>query len=165
MNQGFWKREWLVALAGVVLLAVASCGDDDGTELASELFGTWDLVSIQASGMTANCPGEIQLGGDDSVSCGTEATTFNSDGTFVEVETTDEFGNEINFRSEGTWLTQGSTLTITYLREGPDENSLQPLNPPETESVTWSVAGGTLTISITSPLPPFIEISATLQKL
>ncbi len=34
-----------------------------------------------------------------------------------------------------------------------------------TESAMWSVAGSTLTVSITSPFPPMIELIATLEKL
>ncbi|MDH3625685.1 MAG: hypothetical protein OES69_11195 [Myxococcales bacterium] len=70
-----------------------------------------------------------------------------------------------NFRSEGTWSTQGTALTLTYRQEGEDENSLQPIDPPVTESAMWSVAGSTLTVSITSPFPPMIELIATLEKL
>jgi hypothetical protein len=158
----------MLALAGVALLGVASCGDDGGggaPQLASELFGTWDLVSIEAAEMIEPCPGEIVLSDEDAVSCGTQETTFNSDGTFVEIETTDELGDLFNFRSEGTWSTQGSALTLTYRQEGEDENSLQPIDPPVTESAMWSVAGSTLTVSITSPFPPMIELIATLEKL
>ncbi len=187
MKHWSWKRGWLLALAGVALLGVASCGDDGGgtagtggmagsggmggdggaggaPQLASELFGTWDLVSIEASGMTTDCPGEIELSDTEAVSCGTQETTFNSDGTFVEIETTDELGDPFDFRSEGTWSTQGSTLTLTYRQEGEDENSLQPVEPPVTESAMWSVAGNTLTVSITSPFQPMVELIARLEK-
>lgn len=184
MKHSFCPKGWLLALAGVALLGVASCSDDGGgaggtaggggmggdggaggaPQLASELFGTWDLVSIEAAGMSMNCPGVIELNATEEVSCPTGATTFNSDGTFVEIETTDEFENPSSFWSEGTWSTQGSTLTLTFTQEGPDENNLQPVDPPETESAMWSVAGTTLTISVTSPIAPFVEIKGTLEK-
>jgi len=158
-----WVR--LFALAGVALVGVASCGDDGGgTALAPELFGTWDLESIEADAMSADCPGEIELSDTEAVSCGTEATTFNADGTFFEIETTDELGAPYDWRSEGTWATQGNTLSLTYRQEGPDAGNLQPINPPESQSGTWSVAGDTLTISGTSPFPPFGSVTGTLQK-
>ena len=62
--------------------------------------------------MSASCPGEIEITDTLSVSCGTQATTFNADGTFADVQTTDEFGAPFDWRSEGTWSTQGSTLTL-----------------------------------------------------
>ena len=165
MRYLFLNRVRLIALAGVALVGVAGCGGDGGgTDLASELLGTWDLESLEANDMSTDCPGEIELSDTEAVSCGTEATTLRGDGTFVEIETTDELGDPFNWRSEGTWTTQGSTLSLTYLQEGPDEDNLQAINPPKSESVTWSIAGSTLTISATSPLPPFVLVTATLQR-
>lgn len=158
-----WVR--LLAVAYVALVGVSGCGGDGGgTDLASELLGTWDLESLEADEMSTDCPGEIELNATEAVSCGTEASILNADGTFVEIETTDELGDPFNWRSEGTWTTQGSTLSLTYLQEGPDEDNLQAINPPKSESVTWSIAGSALTISATSPLPPFVLVTATLQK-
>jgi hypothetical protein len=163
MKHSFWKQGWLLASAIVAMLAVASCGDD-GAALAPELFGTWDLVSIATGEMSTDCPGEIELSDTESVSCGTQTETFNSDGTFVEIETTDELGVPYDYRTEGTWSTQGSTLSLTYKREGPDENSLQPIEPPETQNGTWNVSGSTLTFVATNPFPPNVEIRGTLEK-
>ena len=146
MKYWFSRLIWVLALAGVPSVGLAGCGDD-GAEVAPELIGTWDAVSIEAEGMSMSCPGEIELSDTSSVSCFTQAITFNTDGTFVGVQTTDEFGDPFDWRNEGTWSMEGSTLTLTYLQEGPDADNLEPIDPPETGSASWSVSGDTLTIS------------------
>jgi len=163
MKHWFLTLAWVLALASTPLIGIAACGDD-GATLASELFGTWDAVSVEAEGMSTSCPGEIEITDTLSVSCSTQATTFNADGTFVEVETTDELGAPFDWRSEGTWSTQGSTLMLTFTKEGPDADSLQPIDPPETQSGTWSVSGTTLTLVVESPFPPFTTVTGTLEK-
>lgn len=150
MKYWFLHRVSVFALTALPLAGFAGCGAEGGT-LAPELFGTWDFVSIEANGMNTSCPGEIEITGTEAVSCGTEAVTFNTDGTVVQVETTDELGDPFDWRSEGTWSTQGSTLTLTLTQEGTDADNLQPLDPPETSSGTWSVSGNTLTLSVTAP--------------
>lgn len=179
MKHWVWKQGWLFGLVSVVFLAAVGCGDDGtgtggmgtggvggggGGMVSPELFGTWSLATIATQGMSENCPGEIDLNATESISCGTQTDTFNSDGTFVEIQTTDELGDPDPFRSEGTWSTDGNMLTITYLRDGPDENNLTPLVPPETQTGTWSVAGTTLTLMIMDPELPGITITGTLQK-
>lgn len=164
MNHPLLDLRHVLVLVAAALLS-ASCGSEGGTaQLAEELFGTWDLISLEADGMTTDCPGEIMLGDEESVSCATQYLTLSANGTFIEIETTDELGNPFNYRYEGTWATSGNTLTLTYLREGPDENNLDPISPPETESGSWSLSGTTLTVSIPTPVPPFITVSATLEK-
>lgn len=163
MKHSFLKLAWLFASVSIPLIGIAACGDD-GPTLASELFGTWDAVSIEAEGMSTSCPGEIEITDTLSASCGTQAPTFNSDGTFAEVQTTDEFGVPFDWRSEGIWSTQGSTLTLTSTHEGTDEGSLQPIDPPETQSATWSVSGSTLTLAAVSPFPPLTTVIFTLEK-
>jgi hypothetical protein len=146
MKYGFSRLIWVLALVGVPWVGLAGCGDD-GAEVAPELIGTWDAVSLEAEGMSTSCPGEIELSDTSSVSCFTQAVTFNTDGTFVGVQTTDELGDPFDWRNEGTWSTEGSTLTLTYLQEGPDADNLEPIDPPETGSASWSVSGSTLTMS------------------
>lgn len=164
MRYSFLNFERLFVLTVFVLLG-AGCGSDGSTaQLAEELFGTWDLVSLEAEGISTDCPGEILLGGEESVSCGTEYFTLSSNGTFAEIETTDELGNPFEYRSEGSWATNGSTLTLTYLREGPNESNLDPINPPDVQSGTWSVSGTSLMVSIPIPLPPFSPVLTTLEK-
>jgi Lipocalin-like domain len=160
MKYWFSRLIWVLALAGVPWVGLAGCGDD-GAEVAPELFGTWDAVSIEAEGMSTSCPGEIELSDTSSVSCGTEASTFNADGTFVEVQTTDELGDPFDWRIEGTWSTEGSTLTLTYRQEGPDADNLEPIDPPETVSASWSVSGNTLTTSIQFGL---VTVTGTAEK-
>jgi hypothetical protein len=154
---------WLLAFAGLASVELAACGDD-GAALASELFGTWEVVSLEAEGMSTTCPGEIEFPDTSSVSCGTGATTFNADGTFVEVQTTDEFGDLFDWRTEGTWSTEGSALTLTYRQEGPDADHLEPIDPPETWSASWSVSGDALTLTATPPEPPFVTVTATAER-
>ena len=167
MKRCVWRHGWVLGLVGVVFFAAVGCGDDDtgtGGTVSPELFGTWSLASIAAEGMSADCPGEVTLNATQSVSCGTQTNTFNSDGTFVEIQTTDELGDPDPFRSEGTWSTNGDMLSITYTMEGPDEDSLQPLVPPETQTATWSVAGTTLTLMVSDPELPGVTITGTLEK-
>ena len=172
MKRCVWRQGWVLGLVGVVFFAAVGCGDDGtgtggmgtGGTVSPELFGTWSLASIAAEGMSADCPGEVDLNATQSVSCGTQTDTFDSDGTFVEIQTTDELGDPDPFRSEGTWSTNGNMLSITYAMEGPDESSLQPLVPPETQTGTWSVAGTTLTLMISDPELPGVTITGTLKK-
>ncbi len=129
----------------VPLASFVGCGDEG---LARELFGTWDQVSIEALGFT-DCPGEIWVTDTEIIlTCGTLAHTFNADGTFVSIWTTDEFGDPYNWRREGTWSTEGSTLTLTTTKEGRDGDNLQRLHRPRTSTQTWSVSGDTLTLSV-----------------
>jgi hypothetical protein len=164
MGYSSYKWIWLAAFAVVVPASFLGCGDEDGGELAPELFGTWDLISLEAEGMSTDCPGEIVLSETESVSCGTESITLNSDGTLIDIETTDELGDPYDYRTEGTWSTAGSTLTLTYTAEGPDEDNLQPIDPPQVETSTWSLTGTTLTVSIPSPPPGSVTVVATLEK-
>lgn len=161
MNDWFLRSMWSLAFAGVASVCLAACGDD-GAALASELFGTWDAVSIEAEGMSTSCPGEIDLSDTSSVSCGTEAATFNADGTYVAVQTTDELGDPYDWRIEGTWSTSGDTLTLTYRQEGPDADNLEPIDPPETASASWSVSGNTLTTS--TQFGPFTVIGTSEKR-
>ena len=163
MKHSFLNVAWVLALVSIPSIGIAACGDD-GATLASELFGTWDAVSIEAEGMSTSCPGEIEITDTLSASCDTQATSFNADGTFAEVQTTNEFGEPFDWRSEGTWSTQGSTLTLTFTHEGPDADSLQPIDSPEPQSATWSVSGSTLTLAAASPFPPFTTVTGTLEK-
>jgi hypothetical protein len=152
---------WLLPFAGVASVGLLGCGDD-GAALASELFGTWDAVSIEAEGMSTDCPGEIELSDMSSVSCGTEATTFNADGTYVAIQTTDELGEPFDWRIEGTWSTSGNTLTLTSTQEGPDADNLEPIDPPETAIASWSVSESTLTVS--TQFGPFTVIGTSEKR-
>jgi len=154
---------WTLVSGAVLAIGATGCGDDGGA-LPSELFGTWDAVSLEAEGMSTPCPGEIDITATDSVSCGTEATTFNADGTLVVVETTDELGDPFDWRQEGTWSTSGNTLTETVTREGPDASNLQAVDPPDVSAGTFRVSGSTLTVSVTSPSAPPVTVTGTLQQ-
>ena len=120
-------------------------------ELAAELFGTWDLVELEVMMMTMDCPGVMGIGPDpdDTVECSAGFVTFNADGTYFSIETTDALGNPSNLRTEGTWSTDGNILTTTDTHEGPDGGTLDPIDPPESSDVEWSISGNTLSITIT----------------
>lgn len=165
MGYSSYQWIWLAAFAVVGSGSFLGCGDEDGGgELAPELFGTWDLISLETDGLSTDCPGEIVLSETDSVSCGTQSTTFNPDGTLVGIETTDELGDPYDERSEGTWSTEGSTLILTYTQEGPDEDNLQPIDPPRVETATWSVTGTTLSIFAQSPFGDPVTVVATFER-
>jgi hypothetical protein len=161
MKDWFLRSMWLLAFAGVASVGLLGCGDN-GAALAPDLFGTWDAISIESEGMSTSCPGEIELSDTSSVSCGTEASTFNADGTYVAIQTTDELGDPFDWRTEGTWSTSGNTLTLTSRQEGPDADNLEPIDPPETGSASWSVTGSTLTVS--TQLGPFTVIGTSEKR-
>jgi hypothetical protein len=127
------------------LVSFVGCGDEGGM-LAPELFGTWDAASLEENGISTDCPGRIQITNGAWIACGTDAITFNADGTFALWSSTDQFGDPYNWRFEGTWSTQGGTLTLTTTKEGPDGDNLQPLDPPPTTTTPWSVSGDTLAL-------------------
>jgi len=131
------------ALGVLPLASFVGCGDE-APMLAGELFGTWDAASLEENGIRTDCPGRIQITNGEWIACGTDVLSFNADGTFVLATTTDQFGDPHNWRWEGTWSTQGSTLTLTTTKEGPDGDNLQPLDPPPTTTTSWSVSGDTL---------------------
>jgi len=119
-----------VCTLGVLPLGFVSCGDE-AAMLAPELFGTWESTYIEQNGMRSD---------DCLTDCAT--ITFNADGTYVLVIITDPV------RGEGTWSTQGSILTLTRTKVGPDVDNMQPFDPPRTTEYGWSVSGDTLAVSL-----------------
>jgi hypothetical protein len=117
-----------VCALGVV--PVVGCGDDAAT-LAPELFGTWVSTYTELNGMRSD---------DCLTDCAT--VTFNADGTYVVVVPI------LPERGEGTWSTRGSILTLTHTKAGPDVDNLQPIDPPRTTTMRWSVSGDTLATSV-----------------
>ena len=145
----FFKQ--VVSALGLAVLLVACGGGGGGPPLAPELYGTWDAVEIEALATIVPCPGEIALSPTESVSCGTTAVSFNADGTYVSVDTTDELGNPVNDRTEGTWSASGTALTITETMEGPDAANLVPINPVEPITLAWSISANRLTTTLNDP--------------
>lgn len=154
------SRYRLALVVGAVLSAAVACGgsgDGSGSkERAPELVATWDLVSIESEGIVGPCPGEIVLSPTSTVSCGTEELILAGDGSLVEIQTTDENGDPLDRRTEGTWSTQADMLEVIELREGPDAGSLMPIDPPNVVTSEWMIdgSGETLTLSIDPPLGP-----------
>lgn len=168
MNNRFNVHVFKQALSalGLALLLVAcggGGGDDGGPPAASELYGTWDVMELEALAIIQPCPGEIALSPTEAVSCGTTFMTFNADGSYISVDTTDDLGNPFNERTEGTWSTSGNALTITETMQGPDAATLVPINPIEPRTLAWSVSANSLTITLDDPLlgPP---VTSRLQK-
>jgi len=146
-------KQALFALGLAVLLAACGGGGSGGgsMRLASDLVGTWDSVEVEAMGMIQSCPGETVVSPTESVSCGTTAVSFNADGTYVAVDTTDELGNPFNERTEGTWSVSGNMLTITETMQGPDAANLVPISPLDPITLTWSISANRLTTTLNDP--------------
>jgi hypothetical protein len=132
--------------------APACGGGEDGSHDPQNLIGTWLNATIHVLGQTTTCPGEIQLTEDVSVSCATETFAFHEDGSLIQVQTTDEYGDPYDWRTEGTWSVNDDLLAVTLTKEGPDADSLERIEPPETFLWMWSVSKDTLTIGWTTPL-------------
>ena len=182
-RRGLW-----IALAVLFLLVIAAGGylysqevllpGDEPVEMTL-LTGEAQIgdIMISVDGSATLAPSTVELGFatggyvaevlvsvGDIVEAGDEITTFNADGTFVEVQTTDESGVPFNWRSEGTWSTRGSSLNLISEQEGPDAENLQPIDPPEWQCATWSVSANTLAIAVAAPFPPFVTVTGSLQR-
>lgn len=162
-------KQALAAFSLAVMLTACGGGGGGGgsdggdTELAPELFGTWDVIELEVLAMSTPCPGEIAISPTESFDCSTTVVAFNADGTYVSIDTTDELGNPFDERTEGTWSTDGNMLTITETMEGPDAGNLDPIDPLEPISLTWSVSANRLTTTLDDPLLP-TPVTLTLQK-
>lgn len=160
MYARFSGKGCLLASVALASLVVASCdsSSNDGGQDAKGIVGSWNLASIAASGMSADCPGEIELVwlpwyDTEIFICGTQVSTFNADVSYVEeVESTDASGSPYDLRQEGIWLTDGNTTTLTYTEMGPDEDNLTPIDPPQSGTGAWSATEGTL--GLTFPKTP-----------
>jgi hypothetical protein len=142
------------AFAILVLLTAgpSACGGEDGGNDPQNLIGTWRNATIHVLGQTTTCPGEIELTEGVSVSCSTDTLTFHEDGSLVQVQTTDEYGDPYDWRTEGTWSVDDDLLAVTLTKEGPDADSLQSIEPPDSFIWMWSVSSNTLTIGWTTSL-------------
>lgn len=138
------------AVLALLTLGASACGGEDGSPDPQNLIGTWLTATIHVLGQTTNCPGEIQLTEDIAVSCSTETLAFHQDGTLVQVQTTDEYGDPYDWRTEGTWSVDDDLLAVTLTKQGPDANSLEPIEPPEIFIWMWSVSKDTLTLGWTT---------------
>lgn len=139
-------------LSALVLLmpGASGCNGGDGSQDPQNLIGTWRTATLHVLSQTTSCPGEIQLTEDISVSCATETLTLQEEGSLVQVQTTDEYGDPYDWRTEGTWSTSGDILTVTLTEEGPDADNLEPIDPPDVFPWMWSVSGDTLTLGWTA---------------
>jgi len=143
---------FVFAILALLIPGASACGGEDGSRDPQNLVGTWLTATIHVLGRTTSCPGEIELTEDISVSCATETLAFRQDGSLVQVQTTDEYGDPYDWRTEGTWSVDDDLLAVTLTEEGPDADSLQPIEPPDSFLWMWSVSQDTLTIGWTTSL-------------
>jgi hypothetical protein len=146
------RVDYASVILALLVLGLSACGGEDGSHDPQNLIATWLNSTIHVLGQTTTCPGEIQLTEDISVSCSTETFTFHEDGSLVQVQTTDEYGDPYDWRTEGTWSVNDDLLMVTLTEEGPDADSLQPIEPPESFIWMWSVSKDTLTMGWTTSL-------------
>ena len=140
----------MFALLALPTLGVSGCGGGDDSQDPQNLIGTWRTTTIHVLTQTTNCPGEIQVTEDISVSCATETLTFQEGGSLLQVQTTDEYGDPYDWRTEGTWSTNDDLLTVMLTKEGPDADNLQSIDPPDVFPWMWSVSADTLTLGWTA---------------
>ena len=93
-------------LYGCLMMAVcfsfAACSDDDDNVSASDLYGTWTIVSDEYSWKEN---GKVVESGTDNYEDGEWTLTFNEDGTCVEQD-----GGSNYYM---TWSLKGNKLTMT----------------------------------------------------
>jgi hypothetical protein len=105
-----------------------SYGGSGAGATSSPVVGRWRLTKVQASGLTLNCPGSLNVPGVGSASCGdNDIVQYNSDGTFTATGNITVNGGGFSFSSNGTGT--GST------------------------SGTWQLSGNQLTVHVTQPPP------------
>ena len=168
----FSDEACLLASVALAALVVASCdsSSNDGGHDATAIVGSWNLASIAVSGMSADCPGEIELIYEpwfdtEIFPCGTQVSTFNADGSYVEVASTDASGSPYDLRQEGAWLTNGNTIRVTYTEMGPDEDNLTPIDPPWSGTGVWSATEGTLRLRFPkNPSISDIPLTANFER-
>jgi hypothetical protein len=122
---------YIQAVRGTILAAALGatfmgCGGDGSSGSASPIVGRWRLTTMQASGLTLNCPGSLTVPSLGSVSCSDNDTVqYNSDGTFT---------------ASGNIAVNGGG--ITFFGNGPGANST---------SGTWQLSGDQLTVRVVYP--------------
>lgn len=107
------------------------------------LIGTWEFQTLEVSGMTTNCPGEITIIPVIWI-CPEGTFSFNADATFAAFA--EAYDPDPAYWGEGTWSTVDDILTMTYLFDGTSSDDLEPVVPPESWTARWSVSQTTLTL-------------------
>ena len=95
-------------LYGCLMMAVcfsfAACSDDDDVDIsASDLYGTWTVVTEEYN-YKEN--GKVVESGTDNYEDGEWTITFNEDGTLI----ISEYGSN----DQGTWSLKGNKLSFGY---------------------------------------------------
>lgn len=131
-------------LLPLLLVIVSGCGDSNNTP--GNPAGDWNIVAIEnvTQGTRVDCPG---VSGE--LECGTATLSLAEAGTLTIVETTDEMGAPDDYRHEGIWRTEGDRLTLVLSAGGTDADNLEPIDPPDEVSGTYTVSSDTLTWSDT----------------
>jgi hypothetical protein len=126
-----------------VLLAVSACR----TQEPFDPTGNWLELTTEnvTQGTFVECPGE-----SGSLSCGTVTLELADEGKLAIVQTTDETGEPAPWRIKGTWSVEDNRLTLILSDEGPNANSLTPIEPPREEVFVYTVSGDALALSAES---------------
>ncbi|MEM6892749.1 MAG: lipocalin family protein [Bacteroidota bacterium] len=136
-NKKLFSKHSFSAIAFVLMLAIFSCGDDDGTVNENPLVGIWQLSSVALDGETGElhpCSREdtIEFRADNSY----EQISYINDPS-ISFEILDCVQNN-HSTTQGTWQTPSSVkLNLTY----DDGESLV------TRKTDYVISGNTLTLT------------------
>ena len=128
----------------ILLLAVLLAGSACRTPDPFDPTGEWLQLAIEnaTQGTFVKCPGEA-----GSLSCGTATLDLADKGKLAIVRTTDEMGEPAPWRIKGTWSVEDDRLTLILTDEGPNADSLTPIDPPGEEVFVYTVSGDALALS------------------
>ena len=126
-----------------VLLAVSACR----TPEPFDPTGDWLRLSTEnvTQGTFVECPGDL-----GSSSCGTVTLKLADEEKLTIVQTTDETGESAPWRIEGTWSVEDDRLTLISTDEGPNANSLMPIDPPREDVFVYTVSVDALALTAES---------------
>jgi hypothetical protein len=152
-------RSAAAVVCGVLIAVLAGCGGGgggygggNGGGSTSPVVGRWRLTKVQASGLTLNCPGSLNVPGVGSASCGdSDVVQYNSDGTFTATGNITVNGGGINFpgngtgtgSASGTWQLSGDQLTVRVTQPPPTGSGSQ------TATATARFSGQNMTLTST----------------
>lgn len=120
----------------LVALTHVNCKKDSANPATaqSQLVGTWNPQSATVNG-TATPVSQAMSWVAGAVAA---RLVINSNGSFSYTEL--DGANTVLYSNAGTYTTSGASATLTYTTENG-----QPINPPVTQSLTWTVSGSQLT--------------------
>ncbi len=133
-------RRSLPILCLALLLAAPACRTPDPFDPT----GDWLQLSTEnlTQGIFVECPGE-----SGASSCGTVTLKLAEKGRVAIVQTTDETGEDAPWLIQGTWSVEDDRLTLILTDEGPNANSLTPIDPRQVEVFTYIVSVDALALT------------------